>query len=79
MLREQKTSKARNKCTLYTFSKMLMRQYFSPDIKILLIRVDKENFMIHNENVINSVDKTLITNQIQEKDKKNESKQSSLS
>ena len=37
---------------------MLMRQYFSPDIKILLIRVDKENFMIHNENVINSVDKT---------------------
>lgn len=56
-----------------------MRQYFSPDIKILLIRVDKENFMIHNKNVINSVDKTLITNQIQEKDKKNESKQSSLS
>ena len=64
---------------MYTFSKMLMRQYFSLDIKILLIRVDKENFMIHNENVINSVDKTLITNQIQEKDKKNESKQSSLS
>ena len=49
---------------------MLIIQYFSPDIKILLIRVDKENFMIHNENVINSVDKTLITNQIQEKDRK---------
>lgn len=59
-----------NKCTLYTFSEILMGQYFWANIKILLIGVDKEKFMIHNENVINSVDKTLITNHLQKKDKK---------
>lgn len=79
LLSIEKIFRMPNKCTLYTFSEILMGQYFWANIKILLIGVDKEKFMIHNENVINSVDKTLIANHLQKKDKKNESKQSSLS
>lgn len=44
------------------------------DIKIFLRRVDKEKFIVHNKNVINSVDKTLIYIKSQHKDKKNENK-----
>ena len=53
------SSKEAIKCTKCTFSKIRYTQGFLEDIKIFLRGVDKEYFMIHNENVLNSVDKTL--------------------
>lgn len=43
---------------------------FSEYIKKYSTGLDKEYIIVHNKNVINSVDKTLITNQSQKKDNK---------
>lgn len=50
------------KCTKGTFSKTLIIQGFLEDIKISLRGVDIECFIVHNENVLNSVVKTLNSN-----------------
>ena len=47
------------KCKKCTLSKIQLYQCFSEDIKISLRGVDNKTFIVHNENVINSVVKTL--------------------
>ena len=47
------------KCIKCTLSKTFIFQGFKEDIKIFLRGVDKEKFIVHNKNVLNSVDKTL--------------------
>ena len=47
------------KCTKSTLSKTQYSQGFTELIKIFLRRVDKKTFIVHNKNVLNSVDKTL--------------------
>lgn len=47
------------KCTKCTFSRIQCLQWFSGDIKISLRGVDNKCIIVHNENVLNSVVKTL--------------------
>jgi disulfide bond formation protein DsbB len=48
-----------NKCILCTYQRIQFYWALTGFIKFLLIGVDKEYFMIHNENMINGVNETL--------------------